>query len=343
MIVKEFSKFIKAVRTGQNFHLYVTIFIIVFLLYILIGPRFFSPFNLESMAYQLPMLGLLAMGMMISILSGGINLSIVANANFNGIIIAIVLRAMTNENMMQASVPVIIIACLTGLAVTIVIGVFNGMLIAMLKIPAILVTLGSMTLLNGISILLTRGRVISGFPMPLLELGNGRIGNMPISIVIFLAIIIITHFILNRSSFGQKLYMVGANQKACLFSNVNVNKIIVIQYVFSACFAFFTSLIMIGQLNSVRAGYMESYLLVAVLATFLGGVNPMGGFGKLSGVILAAIILQLISTGFILLRMDPFLINAMWGAIIVIVLFARDITRIIAEKWKLRAVKSKLS
>jgi simple sugar transport system permease protein len=288
------------------------------------------------MAYQLPMLGLLAMGMMVSILSGGINLSIVANANLNGIIIALMLRAMTDGNMMSASVPVIIIACLAGLAVTVAIGLFNGVLISMLKIPAILVTLGSMTLLNGISILLTRGRVISGFPMVLLEVGNGRIGYIPISIIIFLGIIILTHFVLNRSSFGQKLYMVGANQKACLFSNVNVNKIIIIQYVFSACFAFFTSLIMIGQLNSVRAGYMESYLLVAVLATFLGGVNPMGGFGRLSGVILAAIILQLISTGFIIMRMDPFLINAMWGAIIVIVLFARDIMRIITEKWKLR-------
>jgi simple sugar transport system permease protein len=292
------------------------------------------------MAYQLPMLGLLAMGMMISILSGGINLSIVANANLNGIIIALVLRAMTDGNMMSASVPVTIIACLAGLAVTIAIGLFNGMLISMLKIPAILVTLGSMTLLNGISILLTRGRVISGFPMALLEVGNGRIGYVPISIIIFLGIIILTHFVLNRSSFGQKLYMVGANQKACQFSNVKVSGIIVIQYVFSACFAFFTSLIMIGQLNSVRAGYMESYLLVAVLATFLGGVNPMGGFGRLSGVVLAAVILQLISTGFILLRMDPFLINAMWGAIIVIVLFARDLMRVITEKWRLKTVKN---
>ena len=331
------KNFLKAIRRGPNFHLYVTIVVLVTAFYLLIGPRFFSPFNLFSMAYQLPMLGLLAMGMMVSVLSGGINLSIVANANLNGIVIALMLRAMTGGQMAQASIPIIIVACLVGLLSTIAVGLFNGLLIAKLNIPAILVTLGSMTLINGISILLTRGFTISGFPRPLLALGNDSFMGIPIAIIILLGVIILTHFILNRSSFGQKLYMVGANQKACLFSNVNVSRVIIIQYVFSACFAFFTSIVMIGQLNSVRAGFMESFLLVAVLAVFLGGVDPKGGFGRLSGVILAAIILQVISSGFNLLRLDAFLITAMWGGIVVIVLFARDVTRIIMEKFKRKA------
>jgi simple sugar transport system permease protein len=300
----------------------------------MIGPRFLASYNLASMAYQLPLIGFLAIGMMISELSGGINLSIVANANLNGIIIALTLRALTGGNMQQASVPLILFACLTGLAFTLVVGVFNGVLIAKLNIPAILVTLGTMTLLKGVSIVVTRGYTISNFPKLLIALGNGSVAGIPISIIFYILVVIGTHFVLNRSSFGQKLYMTGANQKACRFSNVNVARIIIIEYVLSACFAFFTSLIMIGQMNSVKANYAESYVLVAVLATFLGGVDPNGGFGRLFGMVLAAIILQLISTGLNLMQLNPFTITAMWGAIIIIVLIAKEIVGIVRGKIK---------
>jgi simple sugar transport system permease protein len=326
------ANFITKARKGQHFHLLVTIALVTALLTILIGPRFLSAGNLASMAYQLPLIGFLAIGMMISELSGGINLSIVANANFNGIVIALTLRALTGGNMSQANGFFIVAACLTGLAVTILIGVFNGVLITKLNIPAILVTLGTMTLLQGLSIVITKGYTISGFPKSLIALGNDSIAGIPISIIIFIAVVAGTHFILNRSSYGQKLYMTGANQKASRFSNVNVDRIIIIEYVLSACFAFFTSIVMIGQMNSVKANYAESYVLVAVLASFLGGVDPNGGFGKLSGMVLAAVILQLISTGLNQLRLDPFMITAMWGGVIIIILAAREAGGFIVKK-----------
>jgi simple sugar transport system permease protein len=319
-----FIVLVKKVRSGRQFSLTLT-FLLVFLLMTLInGGRFVSPGNLAAMAYQLPMIGFLAIGMMISELSGGINLSIVANANFNGIIIAMVLNALTKGSMPEAGGFFIVFACLTGLLASLAIGFFNGMLITMLNIPAILVTLGTMTLLQGVSVVLTRGYTVSGFPKALVFLGNGNVAGIPVSIILFAGVVVLTHFVLNRSSYGQKLYMTGANQKACYFSNVNVRQVIVLEYMFSACFAFFTSLVMIGQMNSVKANYAESYVLVAVLASFLGGVDPNGGFGKLSGMVLAAMILQLISTGLNLMRVDPFMITAMWGAIIIIILITKE-------------------
>lgn len=336
------SKIVNIVRKGHHFHLYMTILFVMLLLTILVGPRFLSPMNLISMAYQMPLIGFLAIGMMISELSGGINLSIVANANFNGIIIAIALRVLTGGRMAEAGTPLIIVACLTGLALTVVIGLFNGILIAKLNIPAILVTLGTMTLLKGISIVITKGYTLSGFPKQLIALGNGSLAGIPVSILFYTVVVIGTHFVLNRSSFGQKLYMTGANQKACRFSNVNVDRVIIIEYVLSACFAFFTSLIMIGQMNSVKANYAESFVLVAVLATFLGGVDPNGGFGKLFGMVLAAIILQLISTGLNLMRLDPFTITTMWGAIIIIVLIAKELAEIVTRKIKQRKASGAL-
>jgi simple sugar transport system permease protein len=285
------------------------------------------------MAYQLPLIGLLSIGMMISELSGGINLSIIANANFNGIIIYLVLNALSGGKMSEANGFFICAAILAGFLSSVCIGTINGLLITMLNIPAILATLGTMTLFQGINLVLSKGYTISGFPPPLLFIGNGTIaGIIPVPIILFILVVIITHFILDRSSFGKKLYMTGANQKAARFSNVDVSRVIVLEYIFSACFASLTSIVMIGQMNSVKANYAESYLLVAILASFLGGVDPAGGFGKLSGMVLAAVILQLISTGLNLMRLDPFMITAMWGAIIIIILVVKELADLVISR-----------
>jgi simple sugar transport system permease protein len=318
------SAYLKKIRRGQQFSLIITLIVVYLFMALMNGGRFLSLYNLASMAYQLPMIGLLAIGMMISELSGGINLSIIANVNFNGIVIYLVLSALTGGRMAEANIPCILIAILAGFCASMVIGFFNGLLITKLNIPAILATLGTMTLFQGINLVLTRGYTISGFPGALLFIGNGTVAGIPSPIILFIIVVIITHFILDRSSYGKKLYMTGANPRAAKFSNINVSRVIMLEYMLSACFASLTSIVMIGQMNSVKANYAESYLLVAILASFLGGVDPAGGFGKLSGMVLAAVILQLISTGLNLMRLDPFMITAMWGGIIIIVLVVKE-------------------
>jgi simple sugar transport system permease protein len=310
---------------GQQVSLLVTLILVYAFMAIMNGSRFMSARNFYSMAYQLPLIGLLSIGMMISELSGGINLSIIANANFNGILVALTLNFLTGGNMSEAGVFFIALALLVGFLGSVLIGVINGLLITKLNIPAILATLGTMTLFQGINLVLSKGYTISGFPEKLNFLGNGALGGIPMSIIIFAVTVIIAGFILDRSSYGKKLYMTGANQKASKFSNVNVSRVIIFEYILSACFASVTSIIMIGQMNSVKANYAESYLLVAILASFLGGVDPAGGFGKLAGMVLAAIILQLISTGLNLMRLDPFMITATWGAIIIIILVVKEL------------------
>ena len=326
-------EYIRRIRTGQQFSLIITLAVVFLFMTLMNGSRFLSYYNLVSMAYQLPVIGLLAIGMMVSELSGGINLSIIANVNFNGIIIYLVLNALTGGKMSEANLFFILIAILTGFAVSVFIGAINGLLISVLNIPAILATLGTMTLFQGINLVLTKGYTISGFPPQLLFIGNGTIaGIIPVPIILFILVVIVTHLILDRSSYGKKLYMTGANPKASKFSNVEVSRVIIQEYIFSACFASLTSIVMIGQMNSVKANYAESYLLVAILASFLGGVDPAGGFGKLSGMVLATIILQLISTGLNLMRLDPFMITAMWGGIIIIILVIKELTAFVVNR-----------
>ena len=320
------NNFFRNLCSKEYFSLIITFVVLFILMGIINGKKFISLNNISAMTYQMPMIALLAIGMMVSELSGGINLSIVANANFNGIMLYLLLNKSTQGHMSEATGMQLGIAIIIGFAICICIGFCNGIMIAKLKIPAILVTLGMMTLLQGFSLVITEGYTISGFPPALTFIGNGKIIGIPTSLLLLLIIIFISHFILNRTVFGKQLYMTGANSIAAKYSNIDVDKIIIWEYIFSASFAFFCCLIMIGQMNSVKANYYDSYLLIAVLASFLGGVNPNGGFGKLTGTVLASMILQVISTGFNLMRMDPFVVTATWGSIIILVLFGKEIT-----------------
>ncbi|MGI5173302.1 ABC transporter permease [Treponema sp. OMZ 840] len=321
------NTFFRKLYAKEYFSLIVTFLLLFTVMALINGKKFISYNNITAMAYQMPMIALLAIGMMISELSGGINLSIVANANFNGIMLYVVLNKLTQGHMSDSNGIQIALAIAAGFAICVCIGFCNGLMIAKLKIPALLVTLGMMTLLQGFSLVITEGYTISGFPAALTFIGNGKILGIPTSLVLLALVILVSHFILNRTVFGKQLYMTGANNVAAKYSNIDVDKIIIWEYIFSATFAFFCCLVMIGQMNSVKANYYDSYLLIAVLASFLGGVDPAGGFGKLMGTVLASAILQVISTGFNLMRMDPFVVTATWGGIIIIVLFGKEITR----------------
>lgn len=310
---------------AENLSLYVVLIAVFILMFALNGEKFIRTQNLISMAYQLPIVGLLAIGMMISMLSGGINLSIISTANLNGIIIALVLQALSSQGMKLAGVELVLLAVLLGFVACLLVGVINGLLISILKIPDILVTLGTMTLIAGLNVVLTRGYTLSGFPDSLLSIGNGVSFGIPNALILFFVAAIIASVVLNKTRFGFSLYMMGSNATAAQYANVNLVKITVMQYVFSSTFAALTSLVMMGQLNSVKASYADSYLLVAVLAAFLGKVSPFGGFGRVSGVVLAVIILQMISSGLNLLRLDPFMITATWGAIIIAIVVFRGL------------------
>jgi simple sugar transport system permease protein len=310
---------VATIRRASTSRSLVIILVGIVILMTALNPRRFpTPGNLISMSYQLPIIAFLSIGMMISMLSGGINLAIVATANFTGIVTVLLLQAMAGKATADASIGVALLAMGGGLAAALLVGAGMGWLIAYVEVPAILATLGVLTLLGGVNVVITKGYTLSGFPPFLLGIGNGTVLGIPIPFLILIAVCLLLAVLLNRTVFGVSLYLIGSNPIAARFSNINVRSVLMREYILSAFFSALTAFIMMGQLNSVKANYAESYLLVAVLACFLGGVDPFGGAGKLSGMVLAVVILQLISTGVNLLRMDPFFIQAMWGFIIIV-------------------------
>jgi len=287
--------------------------------WLLLGNRVFSVGALQSMAFQLPELGILSLAMMVTLLCGGLNLSIIATANLCALTMAWVLTTQVPgaQGFMWGGWQVI--AVLAGFGVAAIVGLINGFVIAYLGVSPILATLGTMTLCKGLSIGMTRGNVISGFPEPIVFLGNGTLVGVPVALMIFLALCIPLAVLLNKSPFGHKVYMIGSSEKATRYSGVDTRRVLLGVYLLSSLLAVVAALVMMARFNSANAAYGESYLLVTILAAVLGGIDPFGGFGKVGGLIMALIVLQVISSAFNLLDFSPFLTIAIWGALIVVV------------------------
>jgi simple sugar transport system permease protein len=287
-------------------------------MWILNGSQFFTIGNLQSMAFQLPELGILTLAMMVTMLTAGINLSIIASANLTGIVIAMILTTFLGpESSGAASTGIIVLALVAGLLTSVIIGLLNGLLIAKLEVSPILATLGTMILLNGVAILLTRGYVISGFPRAIRFIGNGQLGGIPMPMIIFVLCAAVMSLILNRTQLGMNVYMIGSNPIACRFSGVHNASVLLWTYLLSGLYAGIAAVVMISRFNSAKADYGESYLLMTVLASVLGGTSAAGGFGKVSGLVMALVILQIVSSGLNLLRVSNFLTIAMWGLILI--------------------------
>jgi simple sugar transport system permease protein len=259
--------------------------------------------------------------MMLTMLTGGINLSIISTANISAISAALILGRFINPDAPASSdAYYIIVALSTAVAVSVLVGLFNGLLIAVLDVPPILATLGSMKLLQGVAFIVTKGYVISGMPAGIVFIGNGSVFGVPFPLILFLAFMAILAVYLKQTPTGFATYLMGSNPVATRFSGVSNAKTIVMTYLISSVYSGVAGIVMMSRFNSAKAGYGESYLLVTVLACVLGGIKSEGGFGDVGGLILSLVILQVLSSGLNLLGVSSFLTLALWGAIMIAVM-----------------------
>jgi simple sugar transport system permease protein len=287
-----------------------------------LGANLFSGAALRSMGFQMPELGILSCAMMLALLSGGVDLSIIAVANIAALTMAYLLTSAPTGN---SGAGTQFLSVFGGLVVALGVGLANGYFIAYRGVSPILATLGTMSVVKGLGIGLTHGGVISGFPESVVFFGTGTIVGVPVPLIVLAAVALPVYILLGWTPFGLQLRMVGANARAVHFSGVDTRRVVLAVYALSGLLAGLAGFLMLARFNSANAAYGESYLLVTILAAVLGGVDPAGGFGKLSGVILALIILQVIATAFNLLDLGQFLALSIWGGTLIVVAFLRRI------------------
>jgi len=300
-------------------------------------PQFLSAANFDSIGFQLPELGLLTLAMLAPILSGGINLAIIAQANLSGLTLAWILNV---NGATHAGVFAFVFGVAAALAVGASTGAAMGATVAYFGAHPILASLAMMIFLNGLGVYLTHGGDISGFPDFLGALGHGEILGAPVPMIVFTLVAIAWHVLLSRTRHGFSVAMIGSNPRASEYSGIPVKRSLTLVYALSGVMCALAGILMLARFNSVRVGEGEALLLVTVLACFLGGVDPFGGFGRVAPVFVSLLILQMLSSGLNLLGASQHLATAVWGLFLIAVMVFRFATpRLQAEFALFRAGK----
>lgn len=324
------------VSRDDNLLRLIMVLIGVFVIMSLLRPSLFlRGDNFISMAYQFPEFGIMSIAMMLCMLTGGVDLSIVGVANLSAILCGVMLARVVPEDASPGfTALMILLGVLMAVVVGLLCGVFNGVVISKIGIAPILATLGSMQLFTGIALVVTKGKTVTGLPIMYSKLGNAAVGGIiPVPLIIFITCAVAVSIMLSKASFGIKIYLMGTNPTASKFSGIRNTVITIRTYMYSGILASVAGLIMMARTNSARADFGSSYTLLTVLIAVLGGVNPNGGFGTVGGVTVAVLILQFLSSGF---NMFPFISNfikdLIWGLVLIVVMVINYFSNKRAEK-----------
>ena len=299
----------------------VVVTALVFIVMSALSPeKFLRYYNFESISFTLPELGLLSVAVMVAMLTGGIDLSVVGVANLAAVLAGTLFHHLAPGASSSLGPGSAALGIVLALAVGLAAGALNGILIAKLRITPILATLGTSQVFTGLALVLTGGPAIVGFPAAWDFIGNGKVLGVAFPFVLFVVLASAIGFMLSRTAFGTRLLLIGTNAKAAVFAGLDTERIVFQSYVLTGFLASVAGLILSGRTNAAKSDYGTSYLLQAVLVAVLGGTNPAGGRGSVLGVSIAVLALMLLSSGFQMLRFSNFLIDFIWGAFLLLVI-----------------------
>lgn len=301
-------------KNANNLMLFIIFVTITVILAAFISGNFLTLINFRSMMRQFPEYGLLALGIMLAMITGGIDLSIVGIVSLTGVVAAKVL--VLHEGSALPPGLFVALAIAAALGVAILCGIFNGILITIANVPALIATLGTNGLFLGTAIVITKGHGIRGFPTEILFIGNGRFLGLPMPFIIFVVVALLIGVLLNRTRLGFNMTMLGSSPEVSQFSAINNTMVLIKTHVIIAMLAGLASIIIISRVNSMRPGYGEAYLLLAILIAILGGTNPNGGFGTVLGVGLGLASMQVLTSGLNFMEFTPFFQKFIYGVLL---------------------------
>lgn len=306
--------------------------VVLVLLAVGLGDSFFSINNMQSMMTQVAEFGLLAVAMSLAMLTGGIDLSIVATAVLAGIVGAEFLTGKVVDLETTPPSMVMAMAVAAMLVTGLVCGLFNGLLIAKTSIPPILATLATSIFYTGIGTVMTGGASVPVKVKAFFQLGILTVGGIPVVFLIAVVAFVVIGVMLTWTRMGRRIYLYGENSLALRFSGARHERLIIWTYALVGLICALAAMIMVSRTASARVGYGEAYLLQAILVVVLAGFDPFGGRGRISGLALSLILLQLLSSAFTIMRFGPYMKVFIWGAMLLAVMLASRIMAGISEK-----------
>ena len=314
--------------------------IVIIIVFSILSPNYFALNNFMIMSSHVAIFGILAIGMLLVILNGGIDLSVGSTLGLAGVFAGYLMQGVNIDIFGVVLYPsvwvVFVLTCLMGAFV----GLVNGVLIAYFKVPAFVATLGVLYVARGVALLMTNGLTynnLGGRP----ELGNtgfdwlgfNRLLGIPIGVVVLITIALIGGLVLSRTAFGRWVYASGGNERAAELSGVPVKGVQVSVYIISGVCAAIAGLILSSQLTSAGPTAGTTYELTAIAAVVIGGAALTGGRGTIRGTLLGAFVIGFLSDGLVIIGISSYWQTVFTGAVIVLAVLLNSV------QYKARAKK----
>jgi ribose transport system permease protein len=274
-----------------------------------------NPFNVKSIAIFTVTPLLLGLGQTFVIISGGIDLSVGFTMGLSAVVTAHVFNWSA-----QFGSPVLslVLAVVAGLGIAVVPGVINGLLIADLRVPPFIGTLGMYGVARGIAFLLARGTTVPVHGGLLGAIGNGEIAGFPNLVLLTIAILLVMHYLLSQTRYGQHIYAIGGNVNAALRAGINVRNNTIALYILSSVTAGCAGILYTAKFSAGAAQAGEPVLLDSIAAVVIGGASLFGGSGTVIGTIIGALIIAVIQYGLVFVNVEPFWQFVAVGVVIII-------------------------
>lgn len=287
--------------------------IVLTIVFAAIDPRIVNGTNLKQILVQAAPISILALGAMVVLVSGGIDLSVGYGIGLAAIVVGINLA--NHHTLFEA----IAWALAAGLAV----GVFNGFFIGYLKIPPFIVTLGAMIMIQGITLLVARGHVLIISDKAIKSIGLGTTGGIPNILIVAVVIVLLIAVLVKQTRFGLRTYALGGNEESASVTGVPIHRQQLLIYVFSAVCTVVAAILMVSRVSIVTPNLGgNSYMLDAITAAVIGGTSIFGGKGSISGTLVGALIISLMTHSLTIFGVSATSLDFFKGAIIILALIA---------------------
>ncbi len=295
--------------------------LLLVLVFSLLEPRFLHPLNLFNILRQVSISGLIAIGMTFVILTAGIDLSIGSLLALSGLVGAYVAKGGLEDRFaVGASVDAgnpALLAMAAAIAVGLIGGAIQGTAVTRLRVPPFVVTLGGLTAFRGAALLFSGGGPISGFAPDYTWWGQGKIGIVPVPVIIFLAFAVFAHIVLKYSRFGMHVFATGGNVDAADLNGVPTKRVIFLAYVIIGFFCGLAGFLLSARLSSAEAVAGLGLELTVIASVVIGGTSLFGGIGSIFGTVVGACLIGVLTNGLVLLNVSSFVQQIIIGVILV--------------------------
>jgi ribose/xylose/arabinose/galactoside ABC-type transport system permease subunit len=298
------------------------VLVVLCIIFSSLSPHFSSMVNILNIFEQGAVLGIIACGMAFMIICGGFDLSVGSTAALTGMVVGLILKDNPDS---------FFLAIAAGLAIGVTIGLINGLLITKVGINPFITTLGMMVIVRGIVFVLTTGKTVYGFPQEYNFIGMGKLGPVPVPMLIWAAVVAACHFVLKYTRLGQYVFAVGGNETVAHLSGINVDRVKIMSAVITAVLASLAGIVLVFRVMAALPQAAASYELYAIAAAVVGGCALGGGIGGVLGTVIGTLILGVIINGLHIVGVSSYWESTVTGLIIILAVGMDVISRRVAK------------